>query len=78
MKNSYQKQNYALGNGLFLSERQVAVLKELAEGKSNKQIAHVLGVAEPTVKMHVSALLRAFGVQNRVQILLKAKEKSFI
>lgn len=78
MENFYKKQNYALGNGLFLSERQVAVLKELAQGKSNKQIAHILGVAEPTVKMHVSALLRAFGVQNRVQILLKATEKGFI
>lgn len=78
MENSYQKQNYALGNGLFLSERQVAVLKELGQGKSNKQIAHSLGVAEPTIKMHISALLKAFGVQNRVQILLKAKEKEFI
>ena len=74
----YNKQDYALGNGLFLSERQVAVLKQLAQGLSNKQIAHVLSVAEPTVKMHISALLRAFGVQNRVQILLKAKEKEFI
>ena len=74
----YNKQDYALGNGLFLSERQVAVLKQLAQGLSNKQIAHVLGVAEPTIKMHISALLRAFGVQNRVQILLKAKEKEFV
>ena len=74
----YNKQNYALGNGLFLSERQVAVLKQLAQGLSNKQIAHVLGVAEPTIKMHISALLRALGVQNRVQILIKAKEKGFV
>ena len=44
----------------------------------DKQIANILGVAEPTIKMHISALLRAFGVQNRVQILLKAKEKGFI
>ncbi len=75
---NYNKQEYALGNGLFLSQRQVAVLKELAQGLSNKQIAHVLGVAEPTVKMHISALLRALGVQNRVQILIKAKEKGFV
>ena len=74
----YNKQDYALGNGLFLSERQVAVLKQLAQGLSNKQIAHVLGVAEPTIKMHISALLRALGVQNRVQILIKAKEKGFV
>lgn len=78
MEKLYNKQEYALGNGLFLSERQVAVLNQLAQGQSNKQIAHTLGVAEPTVKMHISALLRALGVQNRVQILLKAKEKGFI
>lgn len=74
----YQKDEYALGDGSFLSERQVAVLNKLALGLSNKQIAHELGVAEPTIKMHISSLLRAFKVQNRVQILLKAKEKNFV
>ena len=74
----YQKEDYTLGNGVSLSARQVGVLQQLGQGLSNKQIAHNLGVAEPTVKMHISALLRAFGVQNRVQILLKAKEKGFI
>ncbi|MBO4674954.1 MAG: response regulator transcription factor [Elusimicrobiaceae bacterium] len=74
----YQKEDYALDNGTSLSARQVGVLRQLGLGLSNKQIAHNLGVAEPTVKMHISALLRAFGVQNRVQILLKAKEKGFI
>ena len=78
MEYNYNKQEYALENGLFLSQRQVAVLKQLAQGLSNKQIAHVLGVAEPTVKMHLSALLRALGVQNRVQILIRAREKGFI
>ncbi|MBR6412370.1 MAG: response regulator transcription factor [Alphaproteobacteria bacterium] len=74
----YQRGDYALDNGMSLSARQVGVLQQLGQGLSNKQIAHNLGVAEPTVKMHISALLRAFGVQNRVQILLKAKEKGFI
>ena len=74
----YQKGAYMLSNGISLSQRQVGVLKQLGLGLSNKQIAHNLGVAEPTVKMHISALLRAFGVQNRVQILLKAKEQGFI
>lgn len=74
----YRKEDYSLGNGLYLSERQVAVLKELAKGASNKQIAHKLGVAEPTIKMHVSSLLRALKVQNRVQILLKAIELNFV
>ncbi len=75
---TYRKQDYALGNGLFLSQRQASVLQQIGLGLSNKQIAHNLGVAEPTIKMHVSALLRVFGAQNRVQILLKAKEKGLI
>lgn len=74
----YNKNDYALENGLFLSPRQVAVLEQLSLGLSNKQIAHVLGIAEPTIKMHISALLRALGVQNRVQILIKAKQLGFI
>jgi two-component system nitrate/nitrite response regulator NarL len=74
----YNKHDYALENGLFLSPRQVAVLQELSKGFSNKQIANILHIAEPTVKMHISALLRAFGVQNRVQILIKATQKGFI
>ncbi len=74
----YRREEYALGNGSYLSERQVAVLQQLGQGLSNKQIAHELGVAEPTIKMHISSLLRAFKVQNRVQILLKAKEMNFI
>ncbi len=74
----YRREEYALGNGSYLSERQVAVLRQLGQGLSNKQIAHKLGVAEPTIKMHISSLLRAFKVQNRVQILLKAKELNFI
>ncbi|MBE6446069.1 MAG: response regulator transcription factor [Alphaproteobacteria bacterium] len=78
MNTGYNKQDYALENGLFLSPRQVAVLRELAKGFSNKQIANILNIAEPTVKMHISALLRAFGVQNRVQILIKANQKGFI
>lgn len=74
----YRKQDYAVGGGVFLSQRQVNVLEQLNQGLSNKQIAHNLGVAEPTIKMHVSALLRAFGVQNRVQVLLRAKEMGFV
>ena len=70
----YNKNDYSLGNGLFLSPRQVAVLEQLSFGLSNKQIAHKLGIAEPTIKMHISALLRAMGVQNRVQILIRAKQ----
>lgn len=74
----YRKQDYAISAEQYLSARQVAVLQQLNHGFSNKQIAHNLGVAEPTIKMHISSLLRLFGVQNRVQALLKAKELGFV
>jgi DNA-binding NarL/FixJ family response regulator len=49
-----------------LSARQLEVLRSLAGGRSNKEIARELGIAEGTVKIHVNALFRALGVHNRV------------
>ena len=50
---------------VILSDRQRQVLQGLIEGKSNKEIAKALNVAEGTVKMHLSALFRALGASNR-------------
>lgn len=61
-----------------LSPRQRTILQELNKGLSNKQIAFNIGVAEATIKMHISALMRIFDAQNRVQVLLKAKESGVI
>ena len=49
-----------------LTIRQKEVLDQLAGGKSNKQIALVLGISEGTVKAHVNAAFRVLGVHNRV------------
>jgi DNA-binding NarL/FixJ family response regulator len=49
----------------ILSNRQRQVLKGLLEGKSNKEIAQELKVAEGTVKMHLAALFRVLGAANR-------------
>lgn len=49
-----------------LTARQKEVLDLVAGGKSNKQIATVLGISEGTVKVHVNAAFRALGVHNRV------------
>lgn len=48
-----------------LSARQIQVLKGLVEGKSNKDIARSLNVAEGTVKIHLAALFRVLGAVNR-------------
>lgn len=61
-----------------LSPRQRDILSGLAQGKSNKQIANDFNISEATVKMHVSTLLRLFNVQNRVQVLLAAKDMGLI
>jgi two-component system, NarL family, response regulator LiaR len=55
-----------------LSERESEVLKLVARGKANKQIASELFVEEKTVKAHVSSILRKLGVQSRTQAALHA------
>jgi DNA-binding NarL/FixJ family response regulator len=55
-----------------LTDRETEVLKLLARGKANKQIAGGLYVSEKTVKAHVSAILMKLGVQSRTQAALYA------
>lgn len=53
-----------------LTPRQVEVRALLLHGLANALIADQLGISEETVKLHVRAILRAHGAQNRVQLLL--------
>jgi NarL family two-component system response regulator LiaR len=55
-----------------LTERESEVLKLVARGKANKQIASDLFVEEKTVKAHVASILRKLGVQSRTQAALHA------
>ena len=55
---------------LGLTGRQLDVLTLIMQGKSNKAICRVLDVSEPTVKSHVSAILRALKVSNRTEIVV--------
>lgn len=57
-------------NDVGLTERQLEVLALLMAGKNNKMICRALGLAEPTVKNHVSAILRALGVTSRMEAVL--------
>lgn len=59
---------------LGLTERQVEVLALMMQGKSNKLICRALNLAEPTVKNHVSAILKALGVTNRTEAVLAAAD----
>jgi DNA-binding NarL/FixJ family response regulator len=58
-----------------LTPRQHAILGLVAAGHSNKEIAHRIGTTEGTVKVHVTAIMRALGVRNRIQLLLAAERR---
>jgi len=56
----------------LLTPRQRDVLAMLRQGKSNKEIARDLNLVEITVKLHVTAILRALGCENRTQAAILA------
>jgi len=61
------------GSGVgALTSRESEVLAELAQGRSNREIARALRVSEKTVKAHVSSVLAKLGVQDRTQAALVA------
>jgi DNA-binding NarL/FixJ family response regulator len=61
-----------------LTERETEILRLMAGGYSNKEIANSLGVAEGTVKNHVSNILSKMGVRDRTRAVLKAFEMSLL
>jgi DNA-binding NarL/FixJ family response regulator len=61
-----------------LSPRQLVVLRHVAAGRTNAQIAEAVGVSVGTVKDDVSALLDAFGVGSRVEVALAADQHGML
>lgn len=57
-------------DSLGITERQRQVLARYAQGKSNKQICRELGLAEATVKIHVTVILRALKVTSRTRAVV--------
>ena len=58
-----------------LSPREEDVLREIARGLSNKEIARALDIAETTVKIHVQHILRKLGLSSRVQAAVYASDR---
>ncbi len=60
--------------GPELTPRQTEVMQMLLLGLSNKRICRQLGISENTVKVHMTAVLRALGAENRTQAVLNAAQ----
>jgi DNA-binding NarL/FixJ family response regulator len=61
-----------------LSEREMEVLNLVVEGKSNKEIAALLGISHQTVKNHITSILRKFGVEDRTQAVVYALKRGWV
>jgi DNA-binding NarL/FixJ family response regulator len=61
-----------------LTEREIEVVRLMAGGFSNREIAHALNTAEGTIKNHVSSILSKFGVRDRTRAVLKALENGIL
>lgn len=61
-----------------LSDREREVLRLVAEGLANKQIAQSLGVTERTVKYHVTSILNKLGAENRAHAVALAAQRGLL
>ena len=60
-----------------LTRRETQIMHYIAEGNSNKQIAHILGISEQTIKSHVSAILRKLNANDRAHAVALAIRSSW-
>ncbi|MFL5807301.1 MAG: response regulator [Roseiflexaceae bacterium] len=63
--------------GAELTPREIEVLQQLAQGKSNQEIAAALTMSEGTVKYHINHLLQKLGAADRTQAVLTALKRGF-
>ena len=61
-----------------LTSRQAEILDLLAEGCPNKEIRHRLGIAERTVRAHLTELFHALGVSSRMQAVIRGRELGLV
>ncbi len=59
-----------------LSRRECEIVAAVAQGKTNKMIAQLLGITEETVKVHMKRILRRTQLRNRVELAVWVKEQS--
>jgi DNA-binding NarL/FixJ family response regulator len=66
------------GSDVALTKRESEVLKQVAFGLTNKEIAHALGISYETVKEHVQHVLRKIGVSDRTQAAVWAVRRELV
>jgi DNA-binding NarL/FixJ family response regulator len=72
----HDKKKKFCSNSIELTPRQQQILDlVVARGASNKVIANILKIAESTVKLHITAILKKYGLRNRTQLALFVKNK---
>ncbi len=71
-----KKTNRPIPNQISLTTRQAQILALIKDkGASNKAIARILNITESTVKLHVTSILKKYGVRNRTQLAVSAQSK---
>jgi DNA-binding NarL/FixJ family response regulator len=77
-ESSLQQAAYTTGYPpLQFTQRQEDVLYLLLDGRTNREISETLNLAEETIKTHITAILRGFGVKNRVQAVMAANRHGY-
>ena len=80
MLNTFQRERSPKGSRLVppLTDRELEVIRALAQGKSDRQIAHSLGISEKTVNNHTSNIYRKLHIFDRTQAVIYAIREGVI
>jgi NarL family two-component system response regulator LiaR len=71
-------QDFARGQGNELTEREIEVLRQLARGYTNREIADALFISEETVKTHIGNILSKLHLEHRTQALIYAIKQGLV
>ena len=73
-----KKETVVNGNGFYLTFKQKEVLRHLAEGLQNKQIAYAMNLSVSTVKLHICGIFLRLEVHTRTAAVVKAQKLGLI